>query len=63
MGDVKLTPRQTAAILTKLDDGVRSVADAREQVIQAMAERRAERPEPEKREPSRTRRKNRQAAR
>ena len=63
MGDVKLTPRQTAAILTKLDDGVRSVADAREQVIQAMADRRAERPEPAKREPSRIKRKNRQAAR
>ena len=50
MGDVKLTPRQAAAILTKLDDGARSVADAREQVIQAMADRRAERPEKAKRE-------------
>ena len=44
MGDVKLTPRQTAAILTKLDDGLRSVSDARAQVIQAMADRRLQKP-------------------
>jgi len=44
MGDVKLTPRQTAAILTKLDDSVRSVSDARAEVIQAMADRRVEKP-------------------
>jgi hypothetical protein len=44
MGDVKLTPRQTAAILNKLDDGLRSVTDARLAVIQAMADRRAEKP-------------------
>ena len=41
MGDVKLTPRETAAILTKLDDGLRNVTEAREQVIQAMADRRS----------------------
>ena len=44
MGDVKLTPRQTAAILMKLDDSVRSVSDARAEVIQAMADRRVEKP-------------------
>ena len=44
MGDVKLTPRQTAAILDKLDDGLRSVADARLAVIEAMADRRTEKP-------------------
>jgi hypothetical protein len=44
MGDVKLSPRQTAAILNKLDEGLRSVTDARLAVIQAMADRRAERP-------------------
>ncbi len=51
MGDVKLTPRQTAALLDKLDDGLRSVADARLAVIEAMADRRAEKPA----EPARTR--------
>ena len=44
MGDVKLTPRQTAAILTKLDEGLRCVSDARAAVIQAMADRRTEKP-------------------
>jgi len=44
MGDVKLTPRQTAAILTKLDEGLRSMSDARAAVIQAMADRRREKP-------------------
>ena len=51
MGDVKLTPRQTAAILEKLDDGLRSVTDARLAVIEAMADRRTEKPA----EPARTR--------
>ena len=51
MGDVKLTPRQTAAILDKLDDGLRSVTDARLAVIEAMADRRSEKPA----EPPRTR--------
>lgn len=50
MADVKLTPRETAAILTKLDDGLRNVTAAREQVIQAMADRRAEEP-PKARQP------------
>jgi ParB-like chromosome segregation protein Spo0J len=44
MGDVKLTPRQTAAILDKLDEGLRSVTAARTAVIEAMADRRAEKP-------------------
>jgi hypothetical protein len=57
MGDVKLTPRQTAAILTKLDDGVKSLSDARDQVIQAMADRRTEKPPRSTRAPTRTRRK------
>ena len=50
MGDVKLTPRETAAILTKLDDGLRTVTEARAQVIQAMADRRAEAPAPKPRQ-------------
>lgn len=54
MGDVKLTPRQTAAILNKLDDGLRCVTDARLAVIQAMADRRREKPRetPRTRKPS-----------
>lgn len=44
MADVKLTPRQTAAILTKLDEGVRNVTEARNAVIEAMADRRTRRP-------------------
>jgi len=47
MGDVKLTPRQTAALLNTLDEGLKSVEDARHQVIEAMAERSADRPAPE----------------
>jgi hypothetical protein len=54
MGDVKLTPRQTAAILAKLDDGLRCVSDARDQVIQAMADRRTEKPTRGPRSPGRT---------
>ena len=54
MGDVKLTPRQTAAILAKLDDGLRSVSDARDQVIQAMADRRTKKPTRRARSPGRT---------
>jgi hypothetical protein len=57
MGDVKLTPRQTAAILTKLDDGAKSLSDARDQVIQAMADRRTEKPPPSTRAPARAGRK------
>jgi len=57
MGDVKLTPRQTAAILTKLDDGLRSMLDARAQVIQAMADRRTEKPPKGPRTPARATRK------
>ncbi len=39
MGDVKLTPRETSRLLTHLDEGVRKVADARDQIIDAMARR------------------------
>jgi hypothetical protein len=40
MGDVRFTPRQTAALLDKLDEGLKSLAEARRHVIEAMAERR-----------------------
>ena len=39
MGDVKLTPRQTARLLTHLDEGVRQLLQARDQLIDAMARR------------------------
>jgi hypothetical protein len=39
MGDVKLTPRETSRLLTHLDEGVRKVADARDEISQAMARR------------------------
>ena len=39
MADVKLTPRQTAEILSRLDEGARNVEEARKQLILAMAER------------------------
>ena len=39
MGDVKLTPRKTAALLDKLDGAIDQVAGARRQLIEAMAER------------------------
>jgi hypothetical protein len=39
MGDVKLTPRQTARLLTHLDEGVRELLHARDQLIDAMARR------------------------
>jgi hypothetical protein len=54
MGDVKLTPRQTARLLTHLDEGMRQLASARDQLIDAMAQRIAKRP-PRKR-PADTRR-------
>jgi len=57
MGDVKLTPRQTATILTKLDEGLRSMSDARAAVIQAMADRRREKPPTSSRAPARATRK------
>jgi hypothetical protein len=44
MGDVKLTPRQTARLLTFLDEGVRQLSHARDQLIEAMASRAAKRP-------------------
>lgn len=44
MGDVKLTPRQTADLLTRLDEGLKNVAEARDRIIDAMAERRAVKP-------------------
>jgi hypothetical protein len=40
MGDVKLTARQTADLLKKLDEGMRSVSEARNRIIAAMAARR-----------------------
>lgn len=40
MADVKLTPRETAALLNKLDESVDSVQEARQQIIEAMASRR-----------------------
>jgi hypothetical protein len=40
MGDVKLTPRQTAELLDTLDDTARSLGDARAQVLDPMAKRR-----------------------
>jgi hypothetical protein len=39
MGDVKLTPRETADLLDKLDGAIDQASGAREQLIQAMAER------------------------
>jgi hypothetical protein len=39
MGDVKLTPRETSRLLTHLDEGVRQIADARDEIINAMARR------------------------
>jgi hypothetical protein len=44
MGDVKLTPRQTARLLTLIDDGVRQLTAARDQLIDAMAQRALKRP-------------------
>ena len=44
MGDVKLTPRQTARLLTYLEEGVRQLSQARAQLIEAMAERAVRRP-------------------
>ena len=40
MADVKLTPRETAQLLTRLDESLKSVTEARQQLISAMAERR-----------------------
>lgn len=56
MGDVKLTPRQTADLLTKLDEGVRNVTEARDRIFTAMAERSSatpRKPERRKRRPPR----------
>jgi len=39
MGDIILTPRRTAGILKELDLAARSVNEARQEVIQAMSER------------------------
>ena len=54
MGDVKLTPRQTAELLNTLDNTAKSLGDARAQVLDAMAKRRKVR-DPEE-PPLRTRR-------
>jgi hypothetical protein len=40
MGDVKFSPKETAALLDKLDEGAKQMSDARKQVYTAMAERR-----------------------
>jgi hypothetical protein len=39
MGDVKLTPLETSRLLTHLDESVKKVSDARDEIIQAMARR------------------------
>jgi hypothetical protein len=39
MGDVKFTARETSRLLTHLDEGVRKVSDARDEIINAMARR------------------------
>jgi hypothetical protein len=58
MGDVKLTPRETSRLLTHLDEGVRKVTDAREEIIQAMARRTSKPPmETAGRSPARSRKK------
>lgn len=59
MADVKLTPRQTAAILNKLDESMQCMSDARAAVIQAMADRRTEKPPKDSRTPARASRKPR----
>jgi hypothetical protein len=41
MGDVKFSPKETAALLDKLDEGAKQVSDARKQVYTAMAARRS----------------------
>jgi hypothetical protein len=40
MGDVKLTPRETAELLDTLDDTAKSLGEARSQLLDAMAKRR-----------------------
>jgi hypothetical protein len=49
MGDVKLTPRQTARLLTHIEEGVRQLTEVREQLIDAMARRAMQRPQRPKR--------------
>ena len=44
MGDVKFSPKETAALLDKLDEGAKQMSDARKQVYSAMAARRTEPP-------------------
>jgi hypothetical protein len=58
MGDVKLTARETSRLLTHLDQGVRKVADARDEIIQAMARRTTKTP-PQPAKPSTRSRKKR----
>jgi hypothetical protein len=41
MADVKLTPRQTAQLLAQLDHSLKFIHEARQQLIVAMANRRA----------------------
>jgi hypothetical protein len=43
MGDVKLTARETSRLLRSLDDSRRSLDEAHDQVITAMARRRIKR--------------------
>jgi hypothetical protein len=55
MGDVKLTPRQTARLLTYLDESVRQLNEMRGQLIEAMARRTTKRPSPRAGRPGPTR--------
>ena len=57
MGDVKLTPQETSRLLTHLDEGMRQVVDAREEIIQAMARRTKAPAEDTARNPPRSRKK------
>ena len=44
MGDTTLNPQRTASILKELEHAARSVDEARRELIQAMADRRRDRP-------------------
>ena len=59
MGDVKLTPRETSRLLTHLDEGMRKVTDAREEIIDAMARRTTKDPAEQKPQNGRGSRKKR----
>ena len=64
MGDIKLTPRETSRVLARLDEGVEKVAEARDEIIHAMARRRTKRtapPSPRQQEPRHKKRERRRA--